>query len=222
LFARLREAVGEDARRDGGTGGSGCVGEEHLIVYATGGLIGSERSALQTHLGACDVCVGALATLHRRLGLAASVATPIPGGVQQRAKVALETGLLSLVPTPERAPQPAPRGIPLLERLRGLLRVPVLVPVAMAAGALFVVALQPGLMPQPDSGERSRAIAPQTVKLRISVGETIVRSRPSMQSEALTAVRRGTTLEVAGEQRDWYEVRLADGTTGWVEREAFE
>lgn len=221
LAARLREGVGEEARRDGGIGGSGCVGEEHLIVYATGGLAGSERAALLTHLDACDPCVGALATLHRRLGLAATIATPIPAGVQQRAKLALETGMLSLVPPPERRTQPEPRGIPLLERLRGLLRVPVLVPAAMAAGALLTVALQPGLLTH-DSGERSRAIAPQTVTLRINVGETIVRSRPSMQSAPVATVRRGTTVEVAGEERDWYQVRLADGQAGWVEREAFE
>jgi anti-sigma factor RsiW len=221
LAVRLREGLAAgDAGRDGGIGGSGCVGEEHLVVYATGGLSGSERAALHGHLASCDACIEALALLHRRLSLAASIATPVPTGVQHRARLALEAG--AMAPPAEAVAYTAPRPIPLLERLRGLLRVPVLVPVAVAAGALFMIAIQPGLVGRGVEGERSRAIVPDTVKLRVNAAEATVRGRPSMHSEVVATVQRGTTLEVAGEERGWYEVRLEGGRPGWVEREAFE
>jgi len=85
-----------------------------------------------------------------------------------------------------------------------------------------MVALQPGRIDQAGSGERSRALAPSSVTLRVTAVQAAVRSRPSMQSEVVATVRRGTPVEIAGEERDWYEVRLDGGRPGWVEREAFE
>jgi anti-sigma factor RsiW len=223
LAARLREGLAaDDARRDGGIGGSGCVGEEHLVVYATGGLSGAERAALHAHLGSCDACLSGLSHLQRRLSIAAAIATPVPTGVQQRARLAFETGIVSPAPVAERPRYAQPGRVALLDRLRGMLRAPILVPAAVAAGALLTVSLQPGHLDQTSSGERSRAIAPETVKLRVSAVEATVRSRPSMQSEVVATVQRGAMLEVAGEERDWYEVRLEGGRPGWVEREAFE
>jgi anti-sigma factor RsiW len=224
LAARLRESlVTDDARRDGGIGGSGCVGEEHLVVYASGGLSGAERTALHAHLGGCDGCLRALAHLQRRLSMAAAIATPVPVGVQQRARLAFETGTVSPTLAAERPRRVETGRVALLDRLRGLLRVPILVPAALAAGALLAVSLQPGQVDQNTSGERSRAIAPETVRLwRITAVEATVRSRPSMRSEVVATVQRGARLEVAGEERDWYEVRLEGGRPGWVEREAFE
>jgi anti-sigma factor RsiW len=222
LAARLREGLAaDDARRSGGIGGSGCVGEEHLVVYATGGLSGAERDALHAHLAGCDGCLRGLAHLQRRLSIAAAIATPVPAGVQHRARLAFEAGMVSPAPVAERPSYAGPGRVALLDRLRGLLRVPILVPAALAAGALLTLSLQPGQV-DPNITERSRAIAPQTVRLRVSAVEATVRSRPSMQSEVVATVQRGATFEIAGEERDWYEVRLADGRPGWVEREAFE
>jgi anti-sigma factor RsiW len=223
LTARLREGLTpDDARRDGGIGGSGCVSEERLIVYAAGGLDGSERAALLSHLDGCDACISGLVMLHRRLALAPVIETPIPAGIQQRAQAALEAGLRELAPAAERPLPVEPRAVPLLSRVRELLRAPVLVPAALAAGALFMVAVQPGAHDQAGSGDRNRAIAPDTVKLRVTAIEATVRSRPSMQSETVATVSRGATVEVNGEERDWYQVRLDGGRQGWVEREAFE
>jgi hypothetical protein len=224
LAGRLREGLApDDARRDGGIGGSGCAGEERLVVYAAGGMSGAERAALHAHLGVCDPCVSALAVLHRRLSLAAVVDTPVPSGVQQRARLAFAAGLEEVAPAAERARYAEPRGAALLERIRGLLRVPVLVPAALAAGALLTtVALRPGSQEPAGSGELTRAIAPDSVRMRVTAIEATVRSRPSMQSETVATVRRGTVVEVAGGERDWYEVRLDGGSKGWVEREAFE
>jgi uncharacterized protein YgiM (DUF1202 family) len=49
-----------------------------------------------------------------------------------------------------------------------------------------------------------------------------VYSRPSGRSDVVGSVRRGTTVDVAGEEREWYQVRLDDGRAGWIAREAFE
>ena len=49
----------------------------------------------------------------------------------------------------------------------------------------------PGRSIRATSGERSRAIAPETVRLRVSAVEATVRSRPSMQSEVVATVQRG-------------------------------
>jgi anti-sigma factor RsiW len=224
LTTRLREGLAaDDARRDGAAGGSGCAGEEHLVLYAGGGLTRPERAALQTHLVTCDACIRSLTLLHRRLSVAAAVATPVPTGVQQRARLVLEAGLHGVTHAGEQPPRHVePRGAALLGRLRGLLRVPVLAPVALAAGALLAVGLHSGSNDQSVSGERSRAIAPDTAKRRITAVEATVRSRPSMQSEVVATIGRGTVVEVAGMERDWYQVRLDGGRAGWVEREAIE
>jgi hypothetical protein len=223
LAARLREGLTpEDARRDGGIGGSGCADEEYLVLYATGTMNGTARTALQAHLDGCDACIRALTALHRRLSLAAVIESPVPFGIQQRARLALEAARPATVPVADRPIFAPSRGVAFLDRLRGLLRVPVLVPAAMAAGALLMVTLQPPSRQGADTGELDRAIAPQQVKLRVTAVEATVRSRPSMQSLTLGTVHRGAMVEVAGQERDWYEVRLDGGQQGWVEREAFE
>lgn len=223
LAVRLREGFeADDARRDGGIGGSGCATEEHLVIYATGGLSGAERAAVAAHVASCDACIAALALLHRRLRVSAVVDTPIPAGIQHRALLALETGVRSLAPGIERSQPVVLRSAVLLHRVRRLIRMPVLVPMAMAAGALLMVAWQPGWMDSSGSAERSRAVAPDTAKRRVTVTEAAVRSRPSMQSEIVATVRHGALVEIAGEERGWYEVRVDGGRPGWVEREAFE
>ena len=222
LAIRLRDGFeADDARRDGGIGGSGCVGEERLIIYATGAVSGPERANLAAHLVTCDTCIAALALLHRRLGAAALVDTPVPLDIQQRARKALEAAVRDMAPVPER-PAADPRRIVLLRRLRQRMRLPILVPAALAAGALLMVATRPPTTEQSGQGERSRAVAPDAVKLRVTAVEATVRSRPSMQSEVVATVHRGTVAEITGEERDWYEVRIDGGHPGWVEREAFE
>jgi len=222
LAVRLREGFeADDARRDGGIGGSGCAGEERLVVYATGGLNGADRAAVAAHLESCDACIAALAVLHRRLSVADVVSTPVPADLQRRAQVALEAALREMAPVPQPSRVDV-RGPVLLHRVRNLLRMPVLVPAALAAGALLVVGLQSGRIGQAGNTERTRALAPRAVSLRVTAIEATVRSRASMQSDVVATVRRGTPVEIVGEEREWYEVRLDGGRPGWVEREAFE
>ena len=222
LTARLHDGFeADEARRGGGIGGSGCDGEERLILYTAGGLPGAERGHVAAHLAGCDACVAALARLYRRLRIAATVATPVPDGIRGRADVALGEALRELAAENTPARPAATAAVPLLHRARNWLRMPVWVPVAAAAAAVsLMVALQPG-HDLSGAGEQSRAVAPSAVKLRVTAVEASVRNRPSMQSEVVGTVRRGALVEVAGEERDWYEVRV-DGRPGWVEREAFE
>lgn len=222
LSLRLREGLGDsEARRDGGIGGSGCASGEQLVLYAAGGLDGSERAALVAHLASCDACVETVAVVHSRLALAPTVETPIPLAVQRRAAAVLVEPMGELAPSVERARPLAVEDTPgWLERLRGWLRVPVLIPAAVAAGALLMVSVVH--QPSASDGERSRALAPAAVRLRVTATEARVYARPSQNSELVGSVHRGAMLEVAGEERDWYEIHLEGGRPGWVAREAFE
>jgi hypothetical protein len=228
LTARLREGFdGDEARADGGTGGSGCVGEERLVLYASGGLIGDARAVIDAHVAGCDPCVASIVQIHRRLSVLADVAAPIPAGVARRAQAVLPGALAELEPAaaPVHRLQPTlarDAGPGLIDRLRTWLQVPVLAPLAMAAIALIMVGI--GFRPttEPAGIERSRALPPASVRLRVNAGDTTLYSRPSGKSAAVATVARGATVEVAGEERDWYEVRLDDGRSGWIAREAFE
>jgi anti-sigma factor RsiW len=227
---RLREGFGGgEARTDGGVGGSGCAGEERLVLYAGGGLVGDDRAAIAAHVSGCDPCVASLVQIHRRLSVLADVAAPIPAGVVRRAQAVLPAALAELapqaVPAPARlqptlARQAARPGV--IERLRSWLRVPVLAPLAVAATALFMVSLGWQPAAAPGGPEQTRALPPAAVRLRVTADQTTMYSRPSGKSDPVGTVSRGVTVAVAGEERDWYEVRLDDGRSGWVLREAFE
>lgn len=205
-----------EARRDGAVRAD-CIDEERLVVYALGEPAGDGIAA---HLAGCDGCVTALTALRKRLGALPAVDTAVPADVHQRARIALEAAMAELAPA---AAPPRPARVLFFQRWREALRVPVLVPAALAAGALVMVALH-GPLGSGSSvpGERSRAVAPDAATMRVTAVEAPVRSRPSNQSELVTTVRRGATVVVAGVERDWYEVQLDGGRQGWVEREAFE
>lgn len=225
LTGRLREGFGSaEAQPDGGVGGAGCVGEERLVLYAGGRLPGDDRVAVAAHVDGCDPCVAALVRVHRRLSVLADVAAPVPASISRRAQAVLPAALDEIAPRRSAArvqPVAAAAAPGLFERLRAWLSVPVLAPVAVGAVALFAIAA--GLRPSdPAAGERTRALAPAAVRMRVTAGEATLYSRPSGNSTAVGTVARGASVAVAGEERDWYEVRLDDGRSGWIVREAFE
>jgi hypothetical protein len=225
---RLREGFGgSEARSDGGLGGSGCVSEEQLVLYASGGLVGDARAVIAAHVGGCDPCVASLVQVHRRLSVLVDVAAPIPAGVVRRAQAVLPAALAELAPHAAPPPRPQPvmarEAAPsFVERLRGWLRVPVLAPLAVAAAALFMVTTSWNPSAAPGGAERSRALPPAAVRMRVTADTTTLYSRPSGKSDAVGTVAHGATVQVAGEERGWYEVRLDDGRSGWILREAFE
>jgi len=225
LAHKLREGFeAGHAAAAAGIGGSGCAGEESLVLYASGALTGALRDEMTAHVGGCDPCVASLGRLQRRLRMASEIAAPIPPALQRRAAAALLDGLVDIVPVEAEGPRPvAVRHAPsLAERLRGWLRVPVLAPVALAAAALFMVVVGHQSGSVSNDVERSRALPASHTSLRVTAAEAPVYQRPSGQSAVIGTVRRGAVIEVAGEERGWYEVRLEGGSPGWVAREAFE
>ena len=218
LATRLRERFeADDAQRAGGLAGFGCWDEEHLVLYAAGGLDGAEHAALAAHLADCDGCVAAVAVLHRHLALAPETPSSVPIELNRRA-------LDAFAGEPAVAPVASPRRswVTRLARARELLRVPVMVPAALAAGTLLAVGLQSAVSQRSASIERTRAVAPPSANRRVTAVEAAVHSRPSLQSSVVGTVRRGTMVAVSGEERDWYEIHADGGPLGWIEREAVE
>lgn len=202
-----------DPPREGRAHGD-CLDEEHLVLFALGECGLDEVGAVTAHLAVCDGCVRAMAGLRGRVGAPAAIAVAVPASVQRRARDAFAT--------PETVPA-VPAHVASLARWRRALRAPVLIPAALAAGALLMVALRaPFDLPLGGGEERARSVLGESAPLRVTVAEAVVRSRPSRQSDIVTTLGRGTAARVAGIERDWYEVQIDGKRLGWVEREAFE
>jgi hypothetical protein len=218
-------------------GHAACPGDELLIAYLTASsalaalpsaLSDIERSRIEEHLQTCGSCVQALAMMQRRLGVTAEIPAPVPGAVAE----------LLGVTTPQLAADGAAVAPPqhsglstqhsrvgwfgsIRDRLSAVLRLPVLVPAAVAAVAVLVVAVQqswrrPALQP-----EMSRVLE-RHERLRVTAEEALVRTQPAFRQPVVATLRRGTSVKVIGEEGDWYRVVLADGKQGWMERRAFE
>jgi hypothetical protein len=208
------------ASADATSGESSCGTAEMLVSYLTTGLSDGERQSIDTHVRGCDQCVRTLTLLQRRLLSADDVPAAVPLSVMERATAAA---------TFER--RPAKPAVGLSEawsalssvgrRLSAHIRLPALVPAAVAAGALLVVAGERNWTQPEPLKEMSRAV-PSHRSLRITAAEAIVRAQPSSRTEAVATLSRGTMLEVTSLEKDWYRVTLPGGAEGWVERQAFE
>lgn len=67
--------------------------------------------------------------------------------------------------------------------------------------------------------------APQKQKviiLKTPTGFLRVREKASLDSQEIGRVNPGETFEVENETKDWLEIKLADGKTGWVSRQYVE
>lgn len=58
--------------------------------------------------------------------------------------------------------------------------------------------------------------------ITVKVKETRIRSSPKFYAKAIGRTERGDRLEKTGELKGWYEVRTAEGKTGWVHSSAVE
>jgi len=56
----------------------------------------------------------------------------------------------------------------------------------------------------------------------VMVSRTSVRSSPSADSPDLFFIHEGTKGRLTGELGEWYEIRLANGNTGWIQKTAIE
>jgi hypothetical protein len=191
--------------------GRTCVGgptPEDLVAYVTGAAVGG---AIEEHLLSCEACIESVAVMHSRLRVGAVAAVPVPLALQER---------VSSLPS-----RPSKRS----RRWRAAVgagvsaarRLPVLMPLSFAAGALLALMVEQlwpeGSVPHPVT----RSVATRQV-LSVTAPAGRLRSEPHPRSAVIATLNRGTTIEVLAEYRDWYRVRLADGSEGWVERRAFE
>jgi hypothetical protein len=105
--------------------------------------------------------------------------------------------------------------------LSGLIRLPGLVPVGVAAGAILMVTVQDARRGPLAPSDLSRAAGQQEV-LRVTSPQARVWTAPTTRSEIVATVRKGAELRLAATDRHWYQVVLPEGQVGWVERDAFE
>ena len=188
-----------------------CVGgptPEDLVAYMTGAAV---DGAIEEHLLSCAACVESVAIMHSRSRVAALAAVPVPSALQERIR--------SWPSRPGKSPQrwraAVGTGLSVARRL------PVLMPLSFAAGALLALLVEQqwprGGVTQPVT----RSVATRRA-LAVTAPEGQLRSEPHPRSAIIAMLNRGTMTEVLAEYRDWYRVRLADGREGWVERRAFE
>jgi len=193
--------------------------DEWLVAYLTTGLSAGEHRGVDVHLQGCDRCIGSLSTMQRRLGLAATVAVPVPAAIAGRAAPLA-------VPGQSSARQPASWSA-IFDHVARVFRLPILVPAAVAAIAVVVLVSQSDMTRPSPQREKSRAVEMRQL-LPVTVTEAEVwpqaeRSRDGTTGEpALARLKRGTKVAVVGEKGGWYQVALPDGRTGWMERSAFE
>jgi hypothetical protein len=198
----------------------GCSTTEMLVGYLTTGLSDGERARIDGHVRDCDQCIHVLTVLQRRLLGAEVIATPVPVSVMERAQAAA---------TPHARPAATAAGLAEVwsalssvgHRLSAHIRIPALVPAAVAAGALLVVAGEHGWRQPQEPQELTRAV-PMHQSLRVTAQEALVYAQPSARTATVGNVSRGAVLEIAGLEKDWYRVVLPGGQEGWVARGAFE
>jgi uncharacterized protein YgiM (DUF1202 family) len=68
--------------------------------------------------------------------------------------------------------------------------------------------------PRPEAPPSATSDAPHHVE--VSVGRANVREKPDTKSRILQVLSKGTKLTVVGKGNQWYRVRLANGTEGWI------
>jgi anti-sigma factor RsiW len=188
-----------------------CAGgptAEDLVAYVTGAAV---DGTIEEHLLTCAACVESVAIIHNRLRVGAVAAVPVPSALQER---------IRSWPSELRKRTPRWRAA-VGTGLAAARRLPVLMPLSFAAGALlalFVEQLWPEVeVPHPVT----RSVVTRR-ELAVTAPEGQLRSEPHPRSAIIATLNRGTKIEVLAEYRDWYRVRLLDGSEGWVERRAFE
>lgn len=172
-----------------------CPDDEQLLAYVTGSVTSSAAQQVDDHLGTCDRCIDTVVAVHARVAATAADLPPAPAAVVRRVPAAAATG----------AP---PRRVPVL------LRLPILIPLSVAAGALLVVATQTWFRPEPP---RMRA-----VRMQRTTHAVTVRAAPQAHAAPIGTLMSGARVEIRDERAGWCRVALPDGREGWAERDAFE
>jgi len=208
------------ASADATSGESHCGSTEMLVSYLTTGLSDAERHSIDAHVRGCDQCIRTLTLLQRRLLSAEEIPAPVPASLIERATAAATPGQRPAKPATGLADAWSALSS-VGRRLSAHIRLPALVPAAVAAGALLVVAGEHNWMKPEPLKEMTRAV-PSHRALRITAPEAVVRAQPNPRTDVVATLSRGATIEVTSLEKDWYRVTLPSGAEGWVERQAFE
>jgi anti-sigma factor RsiW len=177
-----------------------CPDDELLIGYVNGDVPAADLDRIGAHLDTCDRCVENARAVSARLRATAEPLESPPPGVLARAQAAL-------------APQPALAGN---RRVPLLLRLPILIPMSLAAGALLVVGTHTWLAPHPPR------VLNRAVQIQRTTHAAAVHARPSAQASVVASLNAGEMVEVHATQPGWYRIALPDGGEGWVEAQALE
>lgn len=195
--------------------------DEILVAYLEACLDAPEQQVVAGHVRACDRCVELLASVQQRLSLADEIPRPVPAWVAARAAG------LRVVDGVAPSSEPALTVVlPSLRerwgrRLAALFELPVLAPASFALGVLLMFAVSRiGDLPgQPDA--RMRAV-PQHASPAALTRDAVVRASPRAHAPVVARLARGQSIEVVKLDREWAQVTLATGSTGWIERQALE
>lgn len=171
-----------------------CPNDELLIGYVTGDLADAQQRQINDHVATCDRCIETARAVHARLRVTSEPLEPAPAAV--RARVRAVGGESHRVPL--------------------LLRLPILIPISLAAGALLVVGVETLVGPA-----RSPVLI-RAVQIQRTTHETPVHAQPSGRAPVVASLNAGESVEVRSEQPGWYHVTLADGSEGWIDARAFE
>ena len=195
-----------------------CLDDETLSMYLSEGLDELSQSGLEEHLLVCDHCVASLAAAQRRLRLAQGVA--VPSALKLRVQpVAVPDQTLE--PSDSDDTTTGSAWTTFVEWLQEQFSPRLLVPAGVAALALFAIVqvLPSGSGPVSD-GIRGGHQKHQS--LRVSARSAALYSEASANGEMIVEVGRGEKIAVINERGDWYQVQLADGRQGWMERSDFD
>lgn len=65
-------------------------------------------------------------------------------------------------------------------------------------------------------GDPSYAVSPASGKVKVTVNLANIRSGPSQGAFIISQEKNGTVLEVIGQVKDWYKIRLKNGKEGFI------
>ena len=182
-------------------------GDELLTAYLTTALPADDQQRIEDHLDHCDQCVLALMTAQHRIAAVNEIAHAIPASVRERQRAARAAGSSAVG-----ARVAGSRPWWSVGGWRAL------VPAAVALGAIAIVMTSTNFLSTPPR-ELSRSV-PMASTMRVNIDDAIVRLQPSTHADEVTHLSRGTAVQIAGEERDWYHIILPNGTEGWIEQHA--
>ncbi len=194
--------------------GASCPTPETLLAYLGDEVASPARDWIDAHLDGCQPCLEVTLSGHARLRLGA-IREPVPTGLPQpTAAVPPQDAAGPVGAVPFRRPQRPTRVVRYLP-------VPpprwLIAPLALAAGAVLMLA-SPNWNPSSDA-PLTRGIADSST-VKITARQADVRSDPSLHATVVAQLARGTVVEVAEQEREWFRVRLVGGGEGWVEQRA--